>query len=144
MKVTEPRAVTRIPAAPQAQGAAARWAGLLSGAAALMLAAASASAQGRANDFPTVDRVEFVFECMYRHESKQEFLYKCACVIDAVAREMKYDDYLAASSASRYRDMGGERMGLFRDAPEVAAQVRKYQATLKKANAQCGMPERGK
>lgn len=114
---------------------------LLAGAVALPGAAA---AQARGNDFPTVDRVEFVIECMYRHEGKQEFLYKCSCVIDAVAREIKYDDYVAASMASRYRDMGGERTGVFRDAPNVTAEVKRFQTALKKANEQCGMPEKGK
>jgi hypothetical protein len=117
-------------------------AAVLAGSMAAVPAAGIAARPPRANDFPTVDRVEFVIECMYRNEGKQEFLYKCSCVIDAIAREMKYDDYVAAAMGKRYRDMGGERMGVFRDAPNVTAEVRAFQAALQKANAQCGMPEK--
>jgi hypothetical protein len=133
----------RAAAAPARNATRARVA-LLAAGATIALAPAAAGAQARANEYPTVDRVEFVVECMYRHEGKQELLYKCSCVIDAIARELKYDDYVAASLGSRYRDMGGERMGMFRDAPNVTADVKRYQAVLKKANEQCAMPEKGK
>ncbi|MGA8053252.1 MAG: hypothetical protein WCA12_05230 [Burkholderiales bacterium] len=100
--------------------------------------AATASAQ--ANDFPTVGRVEYVLECMYRHEGKQEYLYKCSCAIDEIAKQLKYDDYVSASMTVRYRDMGGERMGAFRDPDNLKADARKYLAVQAKAAEACGLP----
>ena len=50
---------------------------------ALLMAPGAAWPQGAgATGYPTVDRVEFVLECMQKNGGKQEFLYKCACVID--------------------------------------------------------------
>src|SRR3954465_2588249 len=60
------------------------------------------------HDYPTVDRVEFVLECMQRNEGKQEFLYKCSCVVDELARKFSYDDFVEAASAARYQTLGGE------------------------------------
>src|SRR6266496_3823191 len=61
--------------------------------------------------YPTVDRVEFVLECMQKNGGKQEFLYKCACVIDEIAQKYAYDDFVEASTAARYQSLAGERGG---------------------------------
>ena len=88
-----------------------------------VLAAAAASLAATclaaSNDYPTSGRVEFVLECMQRNAGKQEFLYKCACVIDEIAQKYSYDDFVEASTAARYQSLGGERGGLFRDPPQT-------------------------
>src|ERR1041385_2597336 len=63
--------------------------------------------------YPTVDRVEFVLECMQKNGGKQEFLYKCACVIDEVAQKYAYDDFVEASTAAR--KIAAAQHGWFRD-----------------------------
>src|SRR5712691_5100533 len=71
------------------------------GAALAMTLTGIALAQGGGiKAYPTVDRVEFVLECMQKNGGKQEFLYKCACVIDEIAQKYAYDDFVGASAAS--------------------------------------------
>lgn len=91
----------------------------------------------QAHDFPTSGRVEYVLECMQKHEGKYEYLYKCSCVIDYIAKEMPYDDYLAMSTALRNQSMAGERGALFRDPPPVKDMASKYKALQASANKAC-------
>jgi hypothetical protein len=91
----------------------------------------------RADDYPTVDRVQFVMECMKNHESKYEYIYKCSCVIDHVAKNMPYDKFVEASSIARYSNMGGERMGVFRDSDEMRALAKKWKTLEAEANKAC-------
>jgi hypothetical protein len=90
-----------------------------------------------ADDYPTVDRVQFVLECMKNHEGKYEYVYKCSCVIDAIAKKMPYDTFVEASSIARYATMGGERMGVFRDSDEMRALARKWKTVEAEANTAC-------
>lgn len=90
-----------------------------------------------AHDYPTVDRVQFVLECMKNHEGKYEYIYKCSCMIDAIAKAMPYDTFVEASSIARYAGMGGERMGVFRDSDEVRALAKKWKAVEADAKKEC-------
>src|SRR6267378_4700533 len=83
---------------------------------AVLARGAAAPAQAaNVHDYPTVERVEYVLECMQRNAGRQEFLYKCACVIDEIAKQYAYDDFVEASTAARFQSLGGERGGVFRD-----------------------------
>ncbi|MCI0401698.1 MAG: hypothetical protein L0Z68_10480 [Gammaproteobacteria bacterium] len=71
-----------------------------------------------ANDFPTVDRVEYVLRCMDAHGGQTvETLFQCSCRLDVVASYLTFDEYDAAITFSRFKNMPGERGGLFRDNP---------------------------
>jgi hypothetical protein len=109
---------------------------------ALSLAGSAAvPAQGAASyDYPTVDRVEFVLECMQRNAGKQEFLYKCACVIDEIAHKFSYDDFVEAATAARYQSLGGERGGLFRDPPQTRQAAKRYLEVQDEAMKRCSVP----
>jgi hypothetical protein len=87
--------------------------------------------------YPTVDRVEFVLECMRRNGGKQEYLYKCACLIDRIAEKLSYDDYVEGSTVSRNQNLGGERAGLFRDPPRMREVAKRYQEVHGAAMKQC-------
>ena len=91
-------------------------------------------------EYPTVDRVEFVLECMQRNAGKQEFLYKCACLIDEIAQTYTYDDFVEASTAARYQSLAGERGGVFRDPPEVRETAKRYLQIRGDAMKHCGVP----
>ncbi len=57
--------------------------------------AAQRPGRHRANDFPTVDRVLYVQECMKTNPGPSyEMVNKCSCALDALAREVKYEDYV--------------------------------------------------
>ncbi len=93
----------------------------------------------RANDFPTTDRVEFVLECMNRNGGEPQYIYKCSCAVDEVAKAYKYDDYVEAATVARYRNAGGERTGIFRDPDEMKKLNKDYTAVLASARKTCGL-----
>lgn len=105
----------------------------------LFLAALAFPAAAQAHDYPTVDRVEYVVECMKANGGEYQYVYKCSCVIDAIAKEMSYDDYVEASAVARYQGMGGERMGVFRDADSAKDMAKKYRTVLGNARKECGV-----
>ncbi len=109
------------------------------GAALTMALTGIASAQG-GGGYPTVDRVEFVLECMQKNGGKQELLYKCACVIDEIAQKYAYDDFVEASTAARYQSLAGERGGVFRDPPQVREMGKRYLQIQGDAMKRCGVP----
>ena len=93
-----------------------------------------------AHDYPTTGRVEFVLECMQRNDGKQEFLYKCACLIDEIAQKYSYDDFVEAASAARYQSLGGERGGVFRDPPQTRESAKRYMQIRGEAMKRCNVP----
>ena len=90
-----------------------------------------------ANDFPTTSRMEYVLECMKDHGGKHEYLYKCSCAVDQIASQLKYNDYLEASTALRNQSLGGERGAEFRDPPEVRNMAKRYKGVQQQANEAC-------
>ena len=107
---------------------------------ALALAITPAAAHAESAGYPTVDRVEFVLECMQKNGGKQVFLYKCSCLIDDIARKYSYDDFVEASTAARYQTLGGERGGVFRDPPKVRETAKRYLQVEGEAMKRCGVP----
>lgn len=107
-----------------------------------LLAIAVVPLAAQAHDYPTSGRVEYVLECMQKHEGKYEYLYKCSCVIDHIAKDMSYDDYVAMSMALRNQTLAGERGALFRDPAPVKEMAGKYKALQASANKACLVTER--
>ena len=91
------------------------------------------------SEYPTVDRVEYVLECLRDNGGEQEYLYKCSCAIDAIAEKIAYEEYVEASSAARYQSLGGERGGLFRDPEPAKNMAKKYREVQASAKQQCGV-----
>ncbi len=70
----------------------------------------------QANDFPTLERVDYVLTCMKKHGGQTvDNLYACSCEIDAIAQKISFDSYVESSTYASYKRMPGERGGLFRD-----------------------------
>lgn len=90
-----------------------------------------------ANDFPTVERVEYVLGCARDAQgSPRENVYKCSCVIDAIAAKMSYDEYVQLSTATNAFSIGGERgevMRAYTGGKEMAGRYRKIQADARKS-----------
>ncbi len=101
-------------------------------ASAVPLAAAAAP-----NDFPTTARVEYVLECMKNHAGKYEFLYKCSCSIDEIAKQVPFDEYVEISTALRHQSLGGQRGAEFRDPANVKAMAKKYKTIEDNAADAC-------
>ncbi len=102
---------------------------------AALLAAAAGSA--RANDYPTVDRVLYVQECMRANPGPHyEMVNKCSCAVDRLAEEVGFDEYTTMVTISNGMTIGGERGGAIRDVPTLAPELKRYrelQAKVKKA-----------
>jgi hypothetical protein len=92
----------------------------------------------RANDFPTQVRVEFVLGCMDQQGGQSyDTLYKCVCLVDAIADEMSRDEFEEARVFSQLRSTPGERGGVFRDPDRARALVAKLQAVTERGKAKC-------
>jgi hypothetical protein len=91
------------------------------------------------NDYPTIARVEYVVDCMRTTGGAEENVYKCACVIDRIAEKLKYDDYVEASTFSKYASTSGERGGVFRDPDEAKQKTKLYREVETGAFKSCGI-----
>ncbi|PKF50702.1 hypothetical protein [Enterovibrio nigricans] len=91
-----------------------------------------------ANDFPTVERVKFVQECMaLKGGPNYVNMYGCSCVIDKIADTMTFEEYTYADAFVRLKNMRGERGGYFRSSKDSRT-ARKGFLTLKEdAEQQC-------
>ena len=59
------------------------------------------SSNVKTNDFPTLARSEFVFACMSSNASNRDFMSKCSCAIDEIAKRMNYEEYAQAEAIAR-------------------------------------------
>lgn len=102
------------------------------------LGAVSAPAAARDNDFPTVDRVLYVQECMRNHPGHHyEMVNKCSCALDKLAGEVSYDDYVSMNTAFNANSIGGERGGTIRDADNLQQLIKRYRELQGRVQKAC-------
>jgi hypothetical protein len=90
------------------------------------------------NDFPTVDRVLYVQECMRAHPGPTfEMTTKCSCALDALATSVKYKDYVTMSTITKAMSIGGERGGQIRDVPSYEPEIKRLRELQAKAEKGC-------
>ncbi len=89
-------------------------------------------------DYPTLDRILFVEECVRNHPERhrQEMIYKCACAMDALAQDIPYSQYTDASTAAHASTIAGERGNVARG-DEVREQAKRFRMSLAKAYKSC-------
>jgi hypothetical protein len=96
------------------------------------------SSPAHANDFPTQARVEYVLGCMdSRGGQKYENLYSCICVIDKIAEQIAYDEYVEGEVFVQLRATPGERGGVFRDPDRASLLTQKINDITEVANKSC-------
>ena len=66
------------------------------------------------NDFPTLARSEFVFACMSSNASNRDFMAKCSCAIDEIAKRMTYKEYAQAEAIARLWEGASPREEAFK------------------------------
>jgi hypothetical protein len=99
---------------------------------------ALASTLAQANDFPTVDRVLYVQECIRDNPGPYyEMINKCSCALDRVASEVKFADFTNMSTVVKATSIGGERGGTLRDNETVKPQIARYRDLQAKARKAC-------
>ena len=68
----------------------------------------------KANDFTTQARSEFVFACMSSNESNRDFMAKCSCAIDEIAKRISYEEYAQAEAIARLWEGASPREEAFK------------------------------
>ena len=68
----------------------------------------------KSNDFPTQARSEFVFACMSSNESNRDFMAKCSCSIDEIAKRISYEEYAQAEAIARLCEGASPREDAFK------------------------------
>lgn len=87
--------------------------------------------------YPTADRVEYVLACMQDRQGGYELVHKCSCAIDAIAKKMKYSEYVETNTAARGQSMRGERGNAFRDPEGVKDLGGKFKKAQTAAYKEC-------
>ncbi len=91
-----------------------------------------------ANDFPTVDRVLYVQECMRANPGPHfEMVNKCSCALDRLAGEVTFDDYVTMTTVVNAISIGGERGGELRDNESVKPQIARYRELQARVSKAC-------
>lgn len=91
------------------------------------------------NDFPTIDRVLFVENCVrdYPDRPHQEMLYKCSCAVDAMAGQFPYDEYVELATAVDAGQVAGERGAAVRESSEGKSMSKRFKEARAKALSSC-------
>lgn len=104
---------------------------LLTAGLALPLAAA-------AFDYPTLDRVDSVLTCMQENGGQNiDNLQRCSCQIDIVMQQVSHEEFTEARTYEIYKQMPGDKGGLFRDNPRAKELVGKLDAARADAKKRC-------
>ncbi len=105
---------------------------------ATLLLCASFSAVLQANDFPTLDRVMYVRDCMRENPGPQfEMISKCSCALDRMAEQVKYDEYVTLSTDANATSIGGERGSAMRDNEGVQKEAKRFRELQAKVKNSC-------
>lgn len=92
----------------------------------------------QANDFPTVDRVLYVQDCMRNNPGPYyEMVNKCSCALDNMAGDVKFDDYVTMVTVVNAISIGGERGGELRDNETIKPQIKRYRELQQKVQKAC-------
>ena len=100
--------------------------------------AAKPKAKVKVNNYPTLDRVQYVLECAQNYPDKvhQEMIYKCSCAIDEIAKHISYDDFINDWTSSKAINIAGDR-GAIREHSMVKGMVKEFNETQAKAQKAC-------
>ena len=104
----------------------------------ILAALLAAPACVQAHDYPTSERVTYVESCIHDHPGGHyEMVNKCSCVIDRIAGEVPYDDFVTMSTAAKATSIGGERGSYIRDVESLQVQIRKFRQLQAQARKSC-------
>ncbi len=88
--------------------------------------------------YPTQARVEYVNECIGKHQDSLANVYQCSCAIDRIANVLNYEEFVTAITFARYSGLPGENAEIFRgeDARTTAKRFRELET---QAQRECGL-----
>ena len=92
----------------------------------------------KANNYPTIDRVQYVLECAQNYPDKvhQEMIYKCSCAIDEIAKQIRYDDFIDDWTSSKAITIAGDR-GAIREHEMVKGMAKQFKDAQANAQKTC-------
>jgi len=93
-----------------------------------------------ANDFSTVTRVHYVQDCIKLNEGKMniyEATHKCSCVVDKLAEVFTQTQFEDANAGFQFRNLPGDRGGVFRDDADVTDGISLFKKTHVEAYEAC-------
>lgn len=101
-------------------------------------AAKAKVAKAKVNNYPTLDRVQYVLECTQNYPDKvhQEMVYKCSCAIDEIAKKISYNDFINDWTASKAITIAGDR-GAIREHQMVKVMVKQFNDAQGSAQKTC-------
>jgi len=140
------RKIKRLPGllrSRSAQGALITWllASLCPVTALAQAPGGSLPAGEKPNDFPTLARVEYVFECLNENRGpRHEMVYKCVCAVDRVAEAVSYDRWVDLSTFFNAQPMAGERGAYVRERSDIQSQLKTYRELQLNARKACFIP----
>ncbi len=96
------------------------------------------------NEYPTVDTVRFVVNCMADNGGQtEENLYACTCRFDVINAAFTFAEYEEVSVYVRNKAMPGEKGGVFRDlSRNIKDLSAKYAQISKQAASACPIAKR--
>ncbi|MFC4313442.1 hypothetical protein ACFPN2_30475 [Steroidobacter flavus] len=113
--------------------------GLVSCALAIFSLPASGDEDAPVYNYPTQARVEYVNECIAKHEDSLANMYQCSCTIDRIANVLNYDEFVNAITFARYSGLPGEGGGIFRDSDQARATAKRFRELETQAQRECGL-----
>lgn len=105
---------------------------------AALTALATLALPALAHNYPTLDRVNYVEECMQQHPgTRYEMLSKCSCVIDRIARDVPHEEFVNMSTSANATSISGERGNMIRDSKQLQDQIKRFKALQTTAKKSC-------
>jgi hypothetical protein len=95
--------------------------------------------EGPVHSYPTQARVEYVNECIAKHDDSLANVYQCSCTIDRIADVLTYDEFVTAITFARYSGLPGEGGAVFRDSDEARSTAKRYRELEKQVQRECGL-----
>lgn len=90
------------------------------------------------HDYPTLERVRFVQECMRDHPGPHfEMTSKCVCTIDKIAMELTAQEFVSGATIANANSIGGERGNEIRDTEMLQTEAKRYRSVVAKAKNGC-------
>jgi len=104
----------------------------------LAVAVLLAAGPARANDFPTLARVQYVQQCQNANPGPLfEMQSKCSCALDQLASQLSYEQFDTLKTVTDAMSIGGERGGALRDNPQVRPMMDKLRQLEGQAARAC-------
>lgn len=107
-----------------------------------LLITANAGAADDDHDYPTHERVEYVFDCMHQQGGMNyDNLYRCSCSLDYIASKMTHDEFITADTFLRGQAARGERPEILREGPAAEGAREEYEVIVSEAAKSCYLPD---